>query len=338
VSGLKREEGWTSIAVVAVLVLLSAAAAGGHLVLRSSIQRERRSAESAELRRRLEGEARRVVEELTKDPTPASDSFGDPVWLTLGTRVLPPDAVSLEDVSSRLNPNWLQKDLLSRTGLRGLLLFSGAEAVLQQRREDAGFSPNLDTAYGDLFLEGALRRYFTPFAYANINVSDEFALRALYALRTGNRAGASDFHARIQGLRAQGRQLRRDELAGFLGMDAARLLPVLNAEPLCNVHFIDESLLEQLLSCPGMGVPDPVRAVRTLNEIRRTREISEDQLPQVIGAPAGSRIYQYLGVITWFWRVTITRGSAREQLIVARVPASPAVTAVFEVVEERFSR
>ena len=46
-----------------------------------------------------------------------------------------------------------------------------------------------------------------------------------------------------------------------------------------------------------------------------------EELRQIVGAPADNRIYQYLGVVTWFWKLTLTRVSARLELIVARVPS-----------------
>jgi hypothetical protein len=247
-------------------------------------------------------------------------------------------SLELEDVSSALNPNWVQTSVLESPGFASLLSSPGAPALLRQRREDRGFSVDLQLSYGDLFAEGALAAYGTPYGYANVNVADEFALRRLYLLRTGDAAGADIFHATVRQVRRERRVVHPDELRAVLGLGHDALVPVVSAEPGLNVHFLAERLLEDLLACPGLGVPRPRDAARAVLEARSSSELSTSDLVRIVGAPAGSRIHQYLGVTTWFWRITVVQGTSRLQLVVARVPGEVVGPARFAVVEERRER
>ena len=57
----------------------------------------------------------------------------------------------------------------------------------------------------------------------------------------------------------------------------------------------------------------------------------------MIGAPAESRIYQYIGVTTWFWKIGVTKGTAHAETIVARIPAEADVPRRYVIVEQRFT-
>ncbi len=306
------------------------------MVIDATLLRERTSRSTWDERKALSAEVERVIALLAADPTPESDSPVDPVWGDLGAVGLPGAAVDLKDVSSALNPNWAQKNVFTRTALKALLVDSSAPDALQQRREDNGFSMNLEDAYGDLFVENALEKWFTPYGYPNVNTTDEFALRSLFALRTGDAAGAEIFHARIQQVLAERRILKTDQLRGLFGIDYDKLYPVLNVEPSMNAHYVDPLILRDILAYPDLKVPQPAQATLDILDARAGGEMTAETLHRLIGAPVESRIYQYFGVTTWFWRITVTHGHARQETVVARIPTETESPVRFAVVEQRF--
>jgi hypothetical protein len=202
---------------------------------------------------------------------------------------------------------------------------------------DRGFSQDLHRSYGDLFAEGALDRYCTAYGYANINVTDEFALRALFALRTGDAMAAEAFHARIRQVLREQRVLGPDDLPALLGPARELLEPVMNAEPCMNVHFLDPLILTGLLAYPALKVPHPREAASVICAERERSELSSADLAGLVAAPRASRIYQYLGVVTWFWRLSAVKGDARLELVIARVPGRFGEPTRFRVVEERYA-
>lgn len=331
------QEGSASILVLVLLIFMAAAAGGVVRLLDVSLLARGKSIAAYESRRSLRREADRVLAALGGDATPSADSPLDAVWSALATPELEGATLSLSDVSSALDPNWIQKNVFSKTGLGSLLTDAGSADILQQRRVDRGFSIDLQGAYGDLFKEGVLAKYFTSYGYANLNVTDEFALQKLYALRTGDPAASEVFHTKVQQLLREQRLLRGEELRTFLGSAHDVLYPIMNVEPCMNVHYVDPLLLRELLGYPDFGVPHPREAADAILSARDRSEIASSDLHRMIGAPATSRIYQYLGTVTWFWKVTVSRSNRALVMIVARIPRQEEGLPAFIVVEERIS-
>ncbi len=331
-----RSTGSTTIVALSMLILMAAVAGGGALILQAAFAYTSRSSEREELRLSLQQAGERLVALLACDPTPDSDSPLDPIWGQIGSPEDSRVSVALQDISSKLNANWTQKAVFEKTILGQLLRAGSTAQDLQQRREDQGIATDIAAEYADLIKEGALPRYFTGYGYANLNVTDEFALRKLFAIRMSDQAGAEVFHTRLQHALMQKKLLKRTDLRDFFGLDYGKLFPVMNAEPVLNVHFTEPLILGELLSLPDLRIPQPRQAAQVILDLRDRSELTAEKLRQVIGAPDDSRIYQYLGVVTWFWRITLTRRPVRLELIVARVPADDGSSPRFLIVEERY--
>jgi hypothetical protein len=336
-SGAERQGGSISMTALSILVLMASVVAGVALILQASLSYSGRSAQRDSIRLPLEQEAERVIRALSEDPTPEADCPLDPVWDAVAEPETEGVKITLEDVSSRLDPNWIQKAVLEKTHLGEMLQTGRTAAELQQRREDNGFSIDLQSEYGDLIKEETLQKYFSPYGYANINTTDEFALRRLYALRTGDDPGSEVFHARVQRLLTEKKILKPSELRVFLGAEFDALFPVMNAEPIYNVHFIDPLLLTELLSYPDWKIRAPSRAARLILDSRSGTELTARELRKIIGAAENNRIYQYLGATTWFWKIVVSTEKASLEIIAARLPAEGEAAAQYLIAEERFS-
>jgi hypothetical protein len=287
----RGQDGSVSILVLVLLVLLAATAGAVVRLLDVSLLAQRKSAREYTQWNELRAEADRVIAALADDTTPHADSEQDAVWSGLAAPGREGATLSLSDVSSALDPNWVQKNVFSKTGLVKLLKDAGSADILQQRREDNGFFIDLQGAFGDLFKEGVLSKYFTPYGYANINVTDEFALRKLYALRTGDEAGSEVFHTEVQKLLREQRLIRAEELRTFLGSAHDVLYPIMNVEPIMNVHFIDPLLLTELLGYPDFGVPHPREAAEAILAARdRSRSLLQISSPDRELTTVGSAI------------------------------------------------
>jgi hypothetical protein len=325
------------MAALAILIFMASVAAGGALVLQAALSYGRKSADKDAERISLEKEAERVIAALTEDPTPEADSPGDSVWESIHTSQTEGVEIALEDVSSKLNPNWVQKAVFEKTRLGDILLSGENADALQQRREDEGFSLDIASEYKDFIREEALPKYFSAYGYANINVTDEFALRKLYALRTGDEPGSEVFHGRVQQLLAAKKILKSSELRAFLGVDFDKLFPVVNAEPVFNVHFVEPLVLTELLSYPDWKIEHPAQTAELILGARDSSELTGPELRKIIGAAENNRIYQYLGSTTWFWKIVVSRGNTRLECIVARLPAEGEGAPRFLITEERYS-
>jgi hypothetical protein len=238
-------------------------------------------------------------------------------------------AVRLEDVSSRLGLNWIRKEVLADSGA----LRPGRSAQeVQQHREDAGLWQNLDSGYGQFVREETLEALFTAYGWFNVNVTDEFVLRSVHRVRSGDPGSAERFHAAVQQARARKLVIAPGQLEGFLGPDAYGVLfPVVNAEPALNLHFVPERVLEILFAHYKL----PATGVRAILDARRAAEVSAAGREQLLGGESSkSPLAPYLGLRTWFWHLTVTSAGGRLEWIVARVPRQDDAPE-FRIVQER---
>ena len=283
----------------------------------------------------LQEEARRIVRSLVEDSTPQADSPVDIVWQELGGDAANTVSVSLKDVSSYLGLNWVRKEVL--------VDFAALESDvtvedLQQYREETAIHADLASAFYRMVSEDALETLFTAYSYFNINICDEFVLRKLYAVRTDDAEGSEEFHLAIQKARMERQIIAPEELASFVGGDTyAILFPVLNAEPVLNVHFAPEEVISTL--CSHYEVPEE-QADRLLH-VRARRELLHDDLAEILGPQYTETVLRhYLGVQTWFWEISVATDGEKLRWIVARTPASGEETqgqsARFRLIEEEF--
>jgi len=327
----KRQEGSASVLVLSVLVFLSALFLGAVTFIELAahgLVRSRRQDEEAQALRKAAGDA---VEALLADPTPFADAPTDPVWSWLALPRGDGLAVRLEDVSSRLGPNWIRKELLQDLGV---LQPGRTVQELQQFREDTGLHLNLRPDYEPFIDAQELARQFTPYGYFNVNLTDEFVLRKLHWQRGGDLQAAESFRIMVQQARVQKRIIDPDALPQFLGEENYRLLfPVVNAEPALNVHFVPEQVLEGLFR----HYEQPRERLAGLLASRRGAELTESALQALLGDRAGeaSPLRPFLGLQTWFWRITVEGPQQTLAWIVARVPREDGLPEFRRVEESR---
>lgn len=327
----RRQSGAIAVALLALLSLASA------LMTAALLRLDRWSDDASALMRTgqeraaLDEALGEVIERIAEDPTPRSDAPTDPVWQWVHSSAGADQAVLLFDVSSRINPNWIRRGVFEKTGLRALFTpdatvgLEPAQAFLQYR-QDNGFTVDIEEGYGSFFSKETIRQYLSPWSYANLNTSDEFALRALYEGRIGDATGAEIFHTRIRELLADRRIVEEPELHAFLEDDYAKLFPLVNALPWWNIHFLPALILEQILAYPDYHVADSAAKAARILERRETQEIGPEGLRRIVGLPEGHPLYQYLGTRTWFWRIVVSGRGGLLEAVACRLPFEPGKT------------
>ncbi|AEJ61836.1 hypothetical protein Spith_1575 [Spirochaeta thermophila DSM 6578] len=281
------------VSIIGLVVLLS---------LQDSVTRVAKYEDRVAVRQEVLSALTEVLRAMEEDETPEGDSFHDQCFTTV-QEISYAFRVEIRDLSSRINPNWVRKQLFQRTSM-GSLLRNGISAdALQQFREDHGFSPNIDNFYAEFFKDVAFHRYLTGYSFANINTSDEFALRKLYARLTGDTAAAEVFHTRVQNLLQSRELLTEEELPTFLSPYPEELLPVMTTLPQWNVNFLDPFLLEAILSYPAFGIPSPSDKAASLVVERDGSEITPVRLVELCGVDPSHPLFSYLGTQTFFWEV-----------------------------------
>jgi len=328
----RAARGSASQLVLALLLFLSALFLSASLLLELSLRQLRRGEEQDSRRQLLAREAQRTLALLLEDPTPLSDGPRDPVWEAIRSPAHGGCRVELRDLSSRLGLNWARQELLESLGV---LKAGHSLQELRQFREDTGMHLNLEPAFRDFFSEQDLEALFTSYSWFNVNVCDELALRKLHFLRGGDLAAAEQFHVKVQELRLQKKILAPATLEQGIGTEDYRLLyPLLNAEPVMNLHFVPASVLRALFR----HYQAPPERAESILASRPNSEFHPSELPGLIGEEAWEKtpLAQYLGVRTWFWSLRVSLGEDSLTWVLARLPGAEG-PATLRLLEERYS-
>ncbi len=356
------EKGSTYFVLLILLLLISVLFIGistfAHLVVRTSLI----VSQKHELKQAFVKEAERVVGLMTEEAgrasdSAAADSFHDDIWNQIRFCEIEGAKITLEDISSRLNPNWMQRTLFTRTAFIKLLGSYKTADDLQAYRQKNGLSADIPTHYAAFFSPENLEKYFSGYGYYNINVSDEFVLETVYCERTGKtEAEGESFRMLIHNRRLNRDPLKRlvlaKDLHNFLKSDFPVLYPIINAQPLFNVNFVDKDILREIINYPYPDQGKKKRLSPSLTDWildqREKRELTEKDLENTIKPRyKNARIGQFLGARTWFWKLSIIKDKTALVWILARIPDSRnnstdsktrGVNDVhFTLIEERFS-
>ena len=327
---MMKEEGSTSVVVLGLLLFLTVAFIGTGFLVNVASRRIRLGEESHEQKRELVEVAEQIAQMIAEDPSPQADSSQDPVWQTVGDFSKGGVQVDLKDLSSYIGLNWVRKELLDSLDV----LQDGMTAQdLQQFREDTGIHLNLREAFEDFIAEEDVESAFSAYTYFNINICDEFVLRKLYHQKIGDEIEADLFRRRIQQVRKDKKTIDSEQLKTFLTDQEFELLyPVLNAEPVMNVHFVAPETLRGLFSHYGI----PLEKATQLLELRDEGELTRDELKKIIGDEHDAGIiWHYLGNRTWFWQVRIEVDEKVLTWVLAVYPGEEEVREI-RVVEEEY--
>jgi hypothetical protein len=227
------------------------------------------------------------------------------------------------DLSSRINPNWVDPALFEKTSLGALLKNGVSPSELRQYRADKGFSSDVAVFYSRFFVEGAFEDALGAYSYADLNTSDEFALEDLYLEMTGDKSSSGAFHARVRDRRLAVRPVSVDDLNGFLAPCMDTVFPAISVSPPMNVNFVSGKTLGALLSYPAFGIGDWSERRDAVLAARARRELSMESLYALLGVAKENPVYRYLGTKTWFWRVSIKNGASTLDAVAARIPPRP---------------
>jgi hypothetical protein len=329
-SAAVRESGSVSVVILGVLIVLAILFLSGSLLVELSLRSIRRGRDRDRAQQILADTAREAVEMLVADDTPFADSRNDAVWAGIEALSAGGPEVELQDLSSRLGLNWIRKEPLER--LRVLKPGKSAQE-LQQFREDTGIHLNLVPAFSDFVEEEQIEELFTAYSPFNVNICDEFVLRKLHLVRSGDPQAAEWFHGKVQEARIAGRQIEPGGLREFLGEQDYRLLyPVLTAEPVMNIHFAPDKIVRELFEHYEV----PSANLDLVLEERESSEWTGDDLKALVGEKYQETVlHHYFGVRTWFWRIDVSDGKLELVWILARLPQEDQEAgASFQLIEE----
>ncbi|MDR1909640.1 MAG: hypothetical protein LBQ35_06985 [Spirochaetaceae bacterium] len=330
-----REAGYASAALLGLLVFLSALASASALYFGGWARMAEREASEAAETALMDALAGEVLASLEADASPGVNSPDDPVWGWNG-REIEGFRVSVYPLSDRLNLNFVRKNILENTRLAILFAPGRDPGELQQFREDRGLSLFIED-YRPFFAVDDPSPFFSCYGWANVNLIDEFAARKLARTLTGRDAAAEEVRAAIQKLLMEQRICGPENLEALLGINHDRLFPWFNAEPLININFAEPALLRELLSYDAYGVKSVSSRLAEIAVRREAGGIAAGDIPRILGVAGGGPLGHYLGSITWFWEIRVSRGERSRRTVACRLPGGDSsAKPVYRIIERRF--
>ncbi len=337
-----NERGSASVIFLAVLVFFAACLGGAALFTAQAAKIRHADEEEIRIKVLLRSACDSLMSALASDTSPESDGPGDSIWKIVAEERADGIGLSLEDVSSRLNPNYAALDLIDRSDLRYWLV-SGSSAGLSERRADLGLASDI-VQYYDQFIPER-EKDIGLYSYANINVDEISSLKALtLALEPGRQAdsqsAADSFGLDLGVRRSQKRYLTQRMLRPLFGADGPAYIPVISAEPFCNVNFASEALIKGILSYKPLGIANPSELAAEICARRADCDIDSAGLLSLLAGAADSGLaLQYLGVKTWFWRVRASLNGRSYTLVTAVQPSDTGASPKqLHVIEAGYSR
>ena len=291
-----------------------------------------------------------TMEAISEDMTPDSDSAQDQVWSVIEGQSSDQIEVTLEDLSSRIDPNSAQPQYLASQAFSFLLQPGINEQVIIDFREFQGYSINLAEHYQTIFTQEAIDSYLSPYAYVNINIAFPEAILDLVEQRSGDAAFATFVKELVEEKYRDQERFTETEWLSFLrlrqGQDSeSSLFPILSTLPVWNVHQVPERLLGALAAYPFLEL-DPLGPsfVDTILTLRNQGTIDPEYLDQLIDSSTEDAtqaliIKSFLGTKTWFYRfIAAERGQEGRALeaIIGVLPLEPGEFHVF-LVNHQFS-
>ena len=264
-------------------------------------------------KKEMDGIIETLISALKADTSPESDSMHDGFWKYNDTTING-YSISIESLSGKINLNFFPSDIIAKTNLKELFADPSGAASFMDSSEKLFY--NYDEI-SDHLDEDNYNKYFTFHGWANYNLTDESRVKQL--LESLEVSGSSSFLAKRKS-RLTNRQYASTyaDYRMILGTGYKSIMPYVNLEPPVNVNFVDEQILKDILSYPKFKVSGINQKAESIASLRESKEITREQLDNILGTKNSNELYYLLGVKTYFYKVEIKGAAQHCSIIIAR--------------------
>ena len=212
--------------------------------------------------------------------------------------------LTIRDISSGCNLNFLPDDVLSDPAMAGFLFTGGNADEFIRFRRYCGFVTEI-SEWQSFLKEEALNAVVCNGWFSALHVDSE----------TGRMLAAS------------------------YGKTGEELYPLMNDFPLINVNTMDTSLIAPLISRRSWRINGAAAKATALKNRLESGPVTEGELTSLLGLAENHEIYKYLGVRTAFWKLSFKNGRYKMDAIVAAIPEKGVKTILhYSLIEGRLSR
>ncbi|MGL1892034.1 MAG: hypothetical protein OCD02_10425 [Spirochaetaceae bacterium] len=215
--------------------------------------------------------------------------------------------ITIKDISSKLNPNFVDFTLFKQTGLKSKLADNITWLTLQQYRDDNGFISDL-TPYNQ-FLKNHDEDIFTLYNIPNLNNASDISLKNYYYHFTQDEYKATQFKEHIVSKRLKQLLVDDQNINKFFFLFDKDFKDRVTIIPTWNVNFLTDDLLTVIISKKygGTNIEYFNNKLGTIKTLRKSEYITSAKLKRILELKDNQKsILTYVGDKTTFWEVNIT--------------------------------
>lgn len=319
-----KNAAFSSFQFLIILLCLSLLVTAAGILLRSYRLFVQKQITTNERRQTVENCITDILQVLSSDNSPESDTQQDLFW-KLNETELDGCKVSISSLSSKIDLNFTPANLLIGTGLQDFFISPGAPVKMESKKESTG----LFFRYADVseFLtEEAFNKYFTTYGWANFNVSDDIAIKILLTELINSGSATSFINRRTDFLKTNQLMQSVTEYKLFCGINYENIADYITLSPTMNVNFMDKEILSAILNYSEFNIPNASEKASLIVTAASSNGLNDDSLVNVLGVPKTNKIYYYLGTVTLFWEIKVLYENVGCTLIVGKYPDTDSLT------------
>lgn len=279
----------------------------------------------------------KTIEEIRKDETPDVDSKIDPVW-QLNNMEIDSCKIEIKSLSGLLNINTTPTIILSLPDIKKLYLEPEVPSVIENYKA-SGKLYNNDEQLLELIDSEIMDKYFCYYGYSNINIADDYGLTNI--VNSLSKSNNEEYLIQKRKSLLNNKQYIQSEinLKMIAGIEYDSLTPIVNTKPVLNINFVEEDILNALISYQGFNISGVNQKVGNIVNLRETSEISQNEICNILGISKKNELYYYLGDKTWMWQIVVTGKRKKCTMVICRKPEEEEIsfkTPEFFVIEKKW--
>lgn len=314
----KNNEAFTSFQFLIIILTLSVLVSAAGIILRSNRLYIQKQIQNKERRQAVESCISDILQVLSSDSSPESDTQQDLFW-KLNETELDECKITISSLSSRLDVNFIPPSLFTETGLCNLFISPGSPELMERQKETNGLFFRYNDI-SDFINEDNFNKYFTTYSWPNFNISDDIAIET-FLVHMINESSADSFARKREDFLKNKQTMQSfTEYKLFCGVNFEQVSSFVMLSPVMNVNFMDRDILSEILNYPEFGISGAWDKASRIESTATGSGIQDNDLVNILGVPKTNKIYYYLGTVTWFWEIKVQKENACCTLIVGRYP------------------
>jgi len=317
----RSDRGYASFTVFALILLITAVIIAVSTLFYQSQRSLSRFQHDLVTEKNMLKEVNKMMSLIANDKSVDSDSRFDQLWSYLDQKN--DYQMTLEEASSRLNPNFDNFDFWRQTTLKSHIKNRyGFNEWEKDRIVLFGYG---EQTFKDILIREDWEKLYSLNTFLNPNTAPIEIVEGYLRQNGYNEDRISNVTSQLRNIQKGNEKVTQQEISSWLATGDTPTPAVINAQSRMNVNFIDPLILEAILSYPwnGESVDNYLVLKNNILNARNTYEVTEEKLSNLLNCDQEirNRMLRYLGTSSWFWKLKIEDDEYQLSTLICRTPS-----------------